>query len=77
MQRAAEHAPRGLVRGPSCGGSRTVAIDERPRLDPPVHLVDALEQGLDEVDRRQLPAADRLRRVDDAQLGQAHDAGSA
>ena len=73
MERTARHSARDFVgRGPR-RGARAVAVDERPGLDAPVHLVDALEQRVDEIDGGELLATDRAGRVRDAELVRAHD----
>ena len=77
MERPAEYATRGLVACPARRGPGAVAVDESPRLYPPVHRLDALEQRRDQIDGREHRLADRPGRVDGGQLVQAHGAGSA
>jgi hypothetical protein len=76
VQRTAKHAARRLVGSLLRRAARAVAIDQHPRLYVTVDALDALEQGLDQVDRRQYLLADRPRRVDRVQRVQAHGAGS-
>ena len=49
-----------------------LAIEERPRLDLPVDLVDALEAVADQLDRRDAALADVGGRIGQGERAQAH-----
>src|SRR4030095_16471062 len=76
MERAAVTSGVDLARGGPCRGARVVGHDGREGVEAAVEPPDALEEGLGEIDRRDLPASDErpelgARQVEDV-FAEAH-----
>jgi hypothetical protein len=77
VQRLPQGAARGVVGRPASRRARAIRVEERPGLHASVDPAGALDQRLDELDGRDLLAADRAGRLRETELVQTHGAGSA